>query len=58
MKNYRDYMDESFIEENDSDMYHGGKVKTTKKKSKIKDEFSKHKNKKLNKPKHFNKNDF
>ena len=51
-------MDESFIEENDSEMYHGGKVKITKKKSKIKDEFSKHKNKKLNKPKHFNKNEF
>ena len=58
MKNYRDYVDESYIEDNDSDMYRGGKVKITKKKSKIKDEFSKHKNKKLNKPKHFNKNSF
>ncbi len=55
MKKYNMYVDDDFMDSDNSEMYHGGKVKSNKKKSKIKDEFSKQKNKKLNKPKHFNK---
>lgn len=57
MKNFKEYFDEDFddFENNDNEIYHGGKVKITKKKTKIHDEFKKEKNKKLNKPKHIQK---
>lgn len=57
MKNYDAYVDEDFMDSDASELYHGGKVKIKKKKTKIKDDFSKQKTKKLNKPKHINKND-
>lgn len=55
MKNYNMFIDEEFMESDDSNQYRGGKIKTQKKKTKMKDEFSKKKNKKFNKPKHIEK---